>query len=95
MSDKKPNVDRIPKTPLLVTDEPGTLRQLRTEEEKILNHYAWVDKSQGVVRVPIARAMEMVAENPALIAPQGPAAMPAPAAAPAAAAAPATPAPPK
>ncbi len=93
MADKKPGVDRIPKTPLMVPDEPGTLRQLRTEEEQILNHYAWVDKSQGIVRVPISRALELVAQNPALIAPQG---APPPAAAPAtpAAAAPATPAPP-
>jgi hypothetical protein len=89
MSERKPGVDRIPKAPLVITDEPGTLRQLRTEEEKVLNHYAWIDKGQGVVRVPIARALELVAQNPKLIAPTGtvPAATPAPAAA-----APATPA---
>jgi hypothetical protein len=90
MADKKPGVDRIPKAPLVVPDEPGTLRQLRSEEEQILNHYAWVDKSQGIVRIPIARALEFVAQNPALIAPQG---APPPATSPGAPAA-ATPAPP-
>ncbi len=71
MADWKPNTDRTPKAPLLVTDEPGTLRQLRTEEQQILTHYAWVDKSQGVVQIPIDRALELVAKNPALLAPQG------------------------
>src|SRR5262249_59670819 len=71
MADWKANTDRTPKTPLLVTDEPGTLRQLRTEEQQILTHYAWVDKSQGIVQIPIDRALELVAKNSALLAPQG------------------------
>ena len=78
MADWKANTNRTPKAPLLVTDEPGTLRQLRTEEQEILTHYAWVDKSQGIVRIPIDRALELVAKNPALLAPQGAAAPAAP-----------------
>jgi hypothetical protein len=78
MADWKANTDRTPKAPLLVTDEPGTLRQLHTEEQEILTHYAWVDKSQGIVRIPIDRALELVAKNPALLAPQGAAAPAAP-----------------
>jgi hypothetical protein len=63
--------DRIPKSPVIIlTDEPGALRQLRSEEDLILNHYAWVDKNQGVVRIPIDKAMELIEKNPSLIEPQ-------------------------
>jgi hypothetical protein len=68
----KPGEVRMPSGPLLQTDEPGGLRQFRAEERKILDHYAWVDKNQGVVRVPVARAMELLAEHPDRIAPMGP-----------------------
>jgi hypothetical protein len=83
MADWKAHDNRTPKAPLIITDEPGLLRQLRTEEQKVLEGYAWVDKSQGVVQIPIDRALEAVAKNPALLAPQGaaPAAPTAPAAA--------------
>jgi len=85
MADWKAGADRTPKAPLLITDEPGLLRQLRTSEQETLTHYAWIDKGKGEVRVPIDRALEIVASNPKLLAPQGaaPATPPAPAAAPA------------
>jgi hypothetical protein len=85
MADWKADTNRTPKAPLVITDEPGLLRQVRAEERKVLEHYAWVDKGQGIVQIPIDRALELVARNPALIAPQGapPAAAPAPAATPA------------
>jgi hypothetical protein len=69
MADWKPTDDRTPKAPLVITDEPGLLRKLRSDEEKALHHYAWIDKSQGVVQVPIDKALEMVASNPKLLAP--------------------------
>lgn len=69
MANWKPTDARVPKAPLLVTDEPGLLRQLRTHEEETLHHYAWIDKNKGLVRVPIDRALEMVASNPKLLAP--------------------------
>jgi len=37
------------------------LRTLRVEDEKRLNSYAWVDQKKGVVRIPVERAMEVVA----------------------------------
>lgn len=70
MADWKPTDSRTPKAPLVITDEPGLLRKLRTEEEKTLHRYAWIDKGQGVVQVPIDKALEMVAANPKLLAPQ-------------------------
>jgi len=70
MADWKPTDSRTPKAPLVITDEPGLLRKIRSEEEKTLHHYAWVDKGNGVVQVPIDKALEMVASNPKLLAPQ-------------------------
>jgi len=43
-----------------------TLKTVRDDAEKSLATYAWVDKSKGVARVPISRAMELTtAELPA------------------------------
>jgi hypothetical protein len=64
-----PDTDRTPQvapTLLLQPDEPGALRQLRAEETKILEHYGWVDKGAGVVRIPIDKAMELLVEKPEL-----------------------------
>src|SRR6266567_4662642 len=35
------------------------LKTSREDAEKALNTYAWVDKTKGVVRIPISRAMEL------------------------------------
>jgi hypothetical protein len=39
------------------------LLQMRRDEEDVLNHYAWINPDRGVVRLPIQRAMELVAQN--------------------------------
>jgi hypothetical protein len=39
------------------------LQNLRTLEEHVLSSYAWVDQNQGTVRVPIDRAIDMVAQK--------------------------------
>src|SRR3984957_7400138 len=36
------------------------LADLNSENQKILTQYRWVDKSKGVVGIPIDRAMELV-----------------------------------
>jgi hypothetical protein len=36
------------------------LEDLQKANEAKLNHYSWVDKAKGVVRIPISRAMELV-----------------------------------
>ena len=86
-----PGKDRLPRGPLVVADEPGMLRQHRAKERELLEHYGWVDKAQGVVHVPIERAMDLLAEHPERIAPSGGAAAAPAAPAEAAPAAPATP----
>jgi hypothetical protein len=64
------------------------LAELRAANEELLTTYAWVDKAKGVVRIPIARAMELevAALNEKKPAPAYPIATPASAAAPAPAA---------
>jgi hypothetical protein len=37
------------------------LQQLRVQEDHILTTYAWVDKNGGTVRIPIDRAIDMLA----------------------------------
>lgn len=64
MAGRKAGEDRLPIGPLVITDEPGALRQLRTKERDLLHHYGWVDKNQGVVRIPIERAIELLAKEP-------------------------------
>ena len=39
------------------------LRAMRAEEDKVLDSYAWVDQPKGVVRIPIAQAMDILARR--------------------------------
>jgi len=39
------------------------LRQLRAEEERILGHYGWVNEEGGIARIPVERAMAILAER--------------------------------
>ena len=50
-----------PPGPRLQTDAEGDLRRFRAEEEKRLNSFYWVDKSQGIVHIPIGDAMRKLA----------------------------------
>ena len=45
---------------------PEELTRLRAEQEEELNSYRWVNEQEGVVSIPIKRAMEIVVrETPA------------------------------
>ncbi len=39
------------------------LKAIRAEEDKLLNGYAWVDPQKGVVRIPVALAIEVLAKR--------------------------------
>jgi hypothetical protein len=54
----------LPPRPRLQTHPVRDLVQLRAAEETMLTTYGWVDAQAGVVRIPIARAMELLAQNP-------------------------------
>jgi hypothetical protein len=51
----------LPPAPRLQTYPFDDVKVLRREEARLLNHYAWVDKNAGTVRIPVDRAIELLA----------------------------------
>ena len=49
--------------PRLENDERGQLNDIRLKEEQTLSSYGWVDEKAGTVRIPIDRAMDLVAQR--------------------------------
>ena len=58
-----PTESQLPPEPRLLVKEHDDLVTVRKEEEERLDTYGWVDKERGIVRIPIARAMELVAKE--------------------------------
>jgi hypothetical protein len=56
--------------PRLETDERTQLNRLRLTEEQKLNSYDWVDQKSGIVRIPIERAMDLLAQRGLPVRPQ-------------------------
>jgi hypothetical protein len=54
---------RLPPEPRLLPEPIEQLRALRTEESAALQTYGWVDRSRRIVRIPIERAMDLVAQR--------------------------------
>ena len=51
-------------TPRLQSDDGNQdLADLHAREDLLLGHYSWIDQSQGKVRIPIDRAMELIAQR--------------------------------
>jgi hypothetical protein len=50
----------LPAEPRLQADPAADLRRMRAEEDAELAGYAWVNRSRGVVRLPIERAMVLL-----------------------------------
>jgi len=51
-----------PEPHLLVTHGQD-LQTMRAEEDKILKNYGWIDQEKGIVRIPIDRAIEILAQR--------------------------------
>ena len=49
--------------PRLERNERVEINDFRLREEQTLNSYGWVDEKAGVVRIPIERAMQLVAQR--------------------------------
>jgi hypothetical protein len=49
--------------PQLETDERNQLNSVRLNEEQILSTYGYVDQNAGIVRIPIERAMDLIAQR--------------------------------
>lgn len=54
---------RVPPAPRLQAHPLKDLDELRKAEHELLTTYAWKDKNAGIVRIPIARAMELLAQR--------------------------------
>jgi hypothetical protein len=65
-------VDQIPPAPRLEANPGAALSEFRAREDDTLTTYGWVDRRRGVVRLPIDRAIELLAER-GLPEPEGPA----------------------
>jgi hypothetical protein len=59
------NPNRLPPEPNLMFNEHEAINRedIRADEDKLLNGYSWVDQAHGVVRIPIDRAMDLVAQR--------------------------------
>ncbi len=53
----------LPPEPRLQRAPREDLLELRAREERVLTSYAWVDRDKGIVRIPIDRAIEILAER--------------------------------
>ena len=47
----------------VVNESPKKLRSARAEQSTLLNEYRWIDRENGVVAIPIERAMELVVDE--------------------------------
>lgn len=66
------DVRQLPPEPRLQSTPVLDLKQIRDAEDHILGTYDWVDRQQGVVRIPIERAMEILAARGLPSAPAAP-----------------------
>jgi len=56
----RPATERSFPAPALQTKPQDDLKRFETEQRKALFGYAWVDRSKGIARIPIAEAMRIV-----------------------------------
>jgi hypothetical protein len=54
---------REPPEPRLQPSPRLDLEKMHQAEDAVLNHYAWVDPDRGIVRIPIERALDLVAQR--------------------------------
>lgn len=59
-----PPSPRLQPNPIDRTSAEQDLILLRAEDENILSNYSWVDRNNGIVRIPIDRAIELLSEVP-------------------------------
>jgi hypothetical protein len=53
----------LPPEPRLEVLPVQDLKQMRASEENILHSYGWVNQQSRIVRIPIERAMQLIAER--------------------------------
>jgi hypothetical protein len=63
VASERVNPGKRPPEPRLEVTPVEDLRKFREAEDRALNAYGWMDREHGVVRIPIARAMELLAQR--------------------------------
>jgi hypothetical protein len=58
-----PPAPRLQPNPVDQLTAEQELLEFQAEEEYILNSYGWVNEGAGIVRIPIDRAMQLLAED--------------------------------
>lgn len=58
-----PAEELTPPPPRVSPDQAKQRRELRAEHRRILTSYGWVDQEAGIARIPIDRAIELVANE--------------------------------
>jgi hypothetical protein len=61
---------RFPSPRLQTDDGYQEIADIHAKEDLLLDNYSWVDQGKGTVRIPIDRAMELIAERGLPVAPQ-------------------------
>lgn len=69
-SDLKVDHRSLPSEPRLEETPEADLAKFHAAEQQLLDNYGWMDKHNGKVRLPIARAMELVVERAPAARPQ-------------------------
>jgi hypothetical protein len=54
---------QLPPEPRLTAKPYEELQRLRAHEEDVLKHYGWQDPKNGIVHIPIDKAMDIVAQQ--------------------------------
>jgi hypothetical protein len=70
MQNKIAEITKTFPTPRVQTDDGNQdVADLHAREDLLLDNYTWVDQSQGKVRIPIERAMQIIAQKGLPVAP--------------------------
>ena len=59
----KQNQQQIPPEPRVEVEPYKQLLDVHAREEHVLSSYAWVDRGQGIVRIPINQAIDELAKK--------------------------------
>ena len=59
----KQSQQQIPPEPRIEVEPYKQLLDVHAREEHVLSSYAWVDKGQGIVRIPISQAIDELAKK--------------------------------
>lgn len=61
---------KLPPEPRLQPSPTRDMQQMRAAEDQLLDQYAWIDPDKGIVRIPVDRAMDVLARKGFPVLPQ-------------------------